>query len=531
MDTSYGVLLEAVSIQDYIFQSNFLKTNLGASHLIQHEIFDTHLKQAAAEIFGKEAIIEWDAWKRNISDIRIKQAPFEVGYIGGGNALLLVREKDRAEAVVKAWTRRLLIHAPGVVTAAAVGKIDMKLFRNSLDGLFKELRTAKSEYIPRTTLPRHGITAECRQSGLSAECWDKGENQYVSSALFPKINMADAARDHFQDTFKSELGENFRFPREFDKLGSIPGEDSHIAVVHIDGDRMGERFKHAVTLEAVRGLSVKVHQAVLDAFKELTADVADGYEEIMKESLNFDPHNKDKRYWCPMDEDYQKKCLPLTPVVLGGDDVTFVCDGRLGVYFAKKFIESFETGDAGDGGKLTASAGVAVIKTKYPFYRGYRLAEELCASAKQLNKDIEDRNKMVSALDFHIARAGMSGGLEQIREKHFQAPEGRLLYRPYKLVPADTGDDRSLDLMIELAAELKRNFPRSRIKSLQEILSLSKEAHRRFVSEIEFREKALPQMPGRTFHKDIFNNETIYYDMIELTEFYPRHELKKRGEQ
>lgn len=534
MNNCYGVLLEVVSIQDYIFQSNTLKTNLGASHLIQNKVFNDYLKTAVSEVFGKSDDLAWEVWLKNPSVIRISNDPFEIGYIGGGNALLLFQEEEKAKQVIRAWSRLLLVQAPGVVAAVAVDSFNPAKFQESCRILFKQLKNNKAAYIPQTTIPRHGITTECRQSGLSAELlidWEKDKKEFVSSVTGAKINAATSARNHFQVMFKTELQNDYCFPNEFEKLGSISGEDSHIAVVHIDGNRMAQRFKNANSLQAYRELSKSVHEATMSAFSELVAHTVNNYQTIM-EDLGFDNQNKDKRYWYPMDDEYKLKCLPLTPMVLGGDDVTFVCDGRLGIYFAKRFIEAFEKKTVSDEKKLTASAGIAIIKTKYPFYRGYQLAEELCSSAKKVNGKEDDPSKLVSALDFHVSMSGIYGMLDQIREKHFHAPEGYLLYRPYKLVTGDTKDEKSLDQMLELCGKLKKDFPNSKIKELQSVLSQSEDAQKMFITEANYRSRSLPKMPGKNYHKTIFENDrTIYYDMIELTEFYPKHALKKRGEQ
>ena len=535
MNICYGALLEAVSIQNYIFQSNTLKTNMGASHLIQNEIFFSYLQKAVTEVFTKGYDFAWESWQKNPNEINIYNDPFEIGYIGGGNALLLFQEKDKAKKVIEAWSRLLLIHAPGVITTVATGPFEPDRFKKSLSDLFLLLKENKAKYIPQTVIPRHGITAECVQSGLSAEVLlvhDKDEKEYLSSVSYAKIDAAKNSRNYFHDKFKRELNNIFCFPSEFEKLGSISGEDSHIAVVHVDGNRMAKRFQDVDSLNDMRKLSISVHKATTEAFSELLTHVVDNYEQIMKEDLGFDPSIREDRFWYPMDQEYNNKCLPLTPIVIGGDDVTFVCDGRLGIYFAKRFIESFEKKEASDRKKLTACAGIAIIKTKYPFYRGYQLSEELCARAKNMNNKETNPEKLISALDFHVSMGGIFGNLKQIRNKHYRAPEGKLLYRPYKLIPADTNDEKSLEKMVELAGQLRERFPRSKIKAIQSVLSLSKDRHIDFVTETECRERSLPEMPGIGYHKTIFANaETIYFDMIELTEFYPNHALATKGEE
>ena len=533
MDTYYGVLLETVSIQNYIFQSNKLKQNLGASHLIQNVIFDGLLKETVKKIFGKE-VCDCDAWENNPAEIMIFKQPFEVGYVGGGNALLLFEEKLKANQFIKSWTRNLLIKTPGVTTAVSLDPFNLepKEFHNSLVKLFKIQQKNKVSYIPQTTLPRHGITAECPHSGFSAEIFNHNEGKHVSAVVHSKIEASKLGREHFNDRFQKVLKDEFCFTDQFEKLGSISGEDSHIAIVHIDGNRMADRFRKAKTLEDIRRLSFTVQKATTDAFEDLLDVIVKEYKEIMA-GLGFDPHRKISKHWYPMDKGYNRKILPLTPIVIGGDDVTFVCDGKLGIYFSELFIKSFENKQVSDHKKLSACAGIAVTKVAYPFYRGYQMAEELCNSAKKLNDGKHEPADLISGLDFQISMGGIFGSLDDIRKKHFQSPQipqGDLLYRPYKLVPAKTKDKNSLELLLQKTAELRKNFPNNKIKELRENLTLSKQVGMRFVKEMKCRGKRLPDLPSRNYAEALFeNSKTPYYDMIELNEFYPQFAMGKGG--
>lgn len=78
---------------------------------------------------------------------------------------------------------------------------------------------------------------------------------------------------------------------------------------------------------------------------------------------------------------------------------------------------------------LTSCVGVAIAKTKYPFYRVYRLAEELCANAKIYKK----LNKLKgSFLDFHINHQEVSNTLDCLRE-FYKCKDGSLIFRPYQI--------------------------------------------------------------------------------------------------
>jgi len=80
MSTIYAVLLEVASIQKYVFGSNKLKENYGASYLVEN-VFEDNLKTLWRNKFKDE---NFDMWEKNPDEIRIKNPEIEaeVGYIG-----------------------------------------------------------------------------------------------------------------------------------------------------------------------------------------------------------------------------------------------------------------------------------------------------------------------------------------------------------------------------------------------------------------------------------------------------------------
>lgn len=519
MSDYYAVLLDTVSIQKYIFQSNKLKENLGASFLVE-EIYKKYLQKSITKVLGNN--FDFESWTKTPNKVQPK---FDIGYIGGGNTILLFEDEHKAEEFIKEWTKLLIVNAPGITTAVALKKIDLNnKFSENKNDLFKLLGENKSKYIPQTNLLRHGITAECNRSGLSIDTWNKIVYSYISSSTNAKIESSILAKNEIHDVYKNELKNKYCFSEDIEKLGQIEGEDSHIAIVHIDGNNIGERFKKMNSLEDIRNLSLSVDKATKDAFKDLIEHVVKNYNEIM-ECLGFNDASLDEKHKFPRDDESGKKILPIRPIILGGDDITFVSDGKLGIYFAKLFIEFFEKKNVSDRKNLTACAGVSIIKTKYPFYRGYRLAEELCGNAKKVRKN---NNDVSSLLDFHISTGGLAGCLAEIRGKYFNVPQGNLLFRPYKIIN-NFSDEQSFNLLIKNTGKLKK-LPRNKIHELRKILTLSKEASNQFVEEVKFRGRALPGIPGKGYEISLFENgRTPYFDMIELMEFYPDFEFRING--
>ena len=516
----HAVLIDTISIQKYVFGSNKLKENLGASYLIQ-DIYASLLQEAVESTFpsGK---FDFNAWRYKPDRCLIdeKGVDFEIAYIGGGKGLLFFKNKDDARKFIKEWTRKLLIEAPSVITAIASDSFDIDHFKEENRKLFNILQENKNRCVPQTVIPRHGITAECSRSGYSMDIWDKTLKDYVSSVTYGKLRYAEKSKENLSKKYAVQLSDKFSFTNDIEKLGQSKDEDSHIAIVHIDGNNMGRKFNNTETLEEIRKLSVSVENATENSFDVLLSTILSQCDKIEAAIGKELPKNEDS-----------KKIVPLRPIIIGGDDITFVSDGKLGVYFAKTFLAAFETQQDVDGKdlNLTASAGIAITKTKYPFYRGYELSEQLCRNAKL---GWSENRGIGSWLDFHIAYGGFSGTLEEIRKTHYTAEGGELFMRPYHI--GGDNDELSFEGLIRNIGNLLwkdkdvRNFPRSKIMEMREILTLGEDARKTFVKDMKIHKRYIPEISSRSYDITLFeNNKTPYLDMIELMEFYPSFELDK----
>lgn len=553
MSTIYAVLLKVASIQRYVFASNKLKENYGASYLVEN-VFEDNLKSAWKKVGLDEKDFElWTEWAKDegatddfADEILILKPDVEaeVGYIGGGNALLLFKDQEKAKTIAKEWSKELIINTPGLNPTIAIGEINSEdldnkeKFPESVSRLFEIMSKNKSKYQPQTTLPRHGITAECNRTGLSAECFDKDKKVYISSVAKAKLEAARKANEKLLEDFREILKTHIEkikkenenlckgsdetpqfhiFPEEFEELGQSE-DDSHISIVHIDGNKMGLRFKKCENLPDIRRLSKSVKNATKKSMGELL--------ELIIEKI--DDYRFDKYF------DYKCRRLPIRPIIIGGDDITFVCPGKLGVYFAKIFMENFSKKVVSDGKKLSSCAGIAVTKTKYPFYRGYKLAEKLCDSAKKESR-IEENS---SWLDFHIAYGGFSGSLEDIRNRNYTGVAGELCLRPYRVLDGDNKKTELRDLSecikgikhfkgINGNYESEEKWPNSKMKELREVLTMGHSSAKIFIQEMKFRDKTLPDIKANPQCKKtgwMLAGEgavTPYFDMLELMEIYP----------
>lgn len=513
----YAVVLDTVSIQSFIFSTNNLKENLGASHLVKW-IYEEPLIEALKEVTGDFNKNKYEMWMKEPEKLIIKNgASCEIGYIGGGNALIFFRDRQKAAKFVKLWTRNLLVYAPSVIPACAISEFDLDNFVESQKSLFDKLAENKRKFIPQTLIKRHGITSECKRTGYTKEIWaeklPEEEQDYVSCVAYSKISASDLALNEVNNILKDIKYENeYCFTEKLDELGQTKGKDSHIAIVHIDGNDMSDRFRNLNNLIELRKLSTSLRKATMESFKEMLKTLLD----------NISIEEKIEEISIKIDSVKGLKIIPLRPIVIGGDDITFVSEGRLGIWLAKVFLEKFEEKEVSDGQRISACAGVAITKTKYPFYRGYRLSEELLKNAKKARRESENKG---SWIDFQIFYGGVSGGLSQIRERQFKLGSSKILLRPYS-----TEDLKAvLKATWELVYNENSRLPRSKIMKLREVLYQEESEHNRFIIELESRGLKLPKY--KTFYGDkIFIDQfTPYYDMIELSETYPKFALKEEA--
>jgi len=143
------------------------------------------------------------------------------------------------------------------------------------------------------------------------------------------------------------------------------------------------------------------------------------------------------------------KDLPVVPLVIGGDDLTVLIDGRFALAFSKEYLRAF--GQYADMQPLltavvhavtgqrsvTACAGVAVVKPHFPFSAAYGLADELCRNAKVLAA----AHPGTHGLDMHVLLDSTLTDLAAIRAGYLVEHEGQhveLTARPY-LLAAEPG--------------------------------------------------------------------------------------------
>ena len=516
------VVLGTVSLQRYIFQSNRLKENIGASYLVKYWL-DEGLLEAIKQVGRTVDTTTWDAYKANPS-MSPPEKPvdttkdFNLIYVGGGNAALLCKSQKIAKDAVKVWSRKLLENAPGL--RVAVGYADVNnLLAKAYDAALKNLSQCEEALPFGAALYGLPIVRTCTTTGLPASVNSQEGDGWISQSAANKRQEVGSehqpgdAQNAIFDRFGSVLKEGQHFAIELDKLGGRKGE-SHIAVVHADGNGMGKYLIDVVNREGddadflhhIRAFSASVSLLSQNALKETLQYLREALPSL-KDDLSLE----------------DEKIFPLRPIVYGGDDLTFVCDGRLGLDLAAFYLKEFSKGTinvCGEDKLVDACAGVAIVPTKFPFARAYHFAEELCGLTKS---HLRQENLTGSWLDFQIIQEGSTRSVSALRAVQYRSLEGQTLHqRPYQ-VPEKWDDFVSI-----LKKFQSQQWPRSRAKGLLQALTQGPVATQRFIEGTQWRDINLPYIEGLDANAqkmgwtggDSSNSSTPYFDPLEALDFY-----------
>lgn len=523
-----AILLDTRSIQKYVFGCNRLKTNTGASYLVDGiftEAMVNVLKQSGLKMPDQD----WkDAKELEMSEKAAIEC--EIAYIGGGNMLVLVRKGDESLSIcrelVQKWSLKVLLEAPGLKTGVAIGEIDLSKenFQASLNALYKQLKENQNNVLPQVDLPYTGFSVECDYSGKAANVYNKEYKRLVSAEVEAKTAAYDAADKKIKKNFSEVLGDEYDFCSELESIGYKDGE-SYISVIHIDGNNMGVKFSNCRDMQERKNLSKKVQETVEHAFGYLIKKIVteyDTYADVL-----------DMRVL----KQGNKRLLPLRPIIIGGDDITFICPGRMGLQYAQTFIEYVNSEDLLDKdlynhikketGKqisksLSCCAGVAVVPAKYPFFRAYELAEQLCDEAKALSRK-DDGNY----LDFAILHGEKYGDIQMLRKEQYESANGNLHYGPYNVLGKEN-DKHSVKGLLALSRALSdKDMPRNKVKDLRRVLHEDKHSMSIFLENcpeicelVKKENKLTAVMADDMWDKDA--GATRYIDAIEVMDFnYP----------
>jgi hypothetical protein len=477
------ILFETAGNQKYIFDTNKLREHIGASQRIL-EASTTYVVDAVAELTS-----------------RGDGAQAEIIALTSGRALILASDEIAKELVTRV-TARIGREACGLDMLGAICAFEpsAESVSERLTDLYAQFDAVRAER-PASTFrhPMLPIVRPCDFSGrpaggtvvvgddrywISHESASKTEPELLSRARLRMAHTAypdDEGTRHAMLTYLHEL--EYR----------IDSDARWIAVIHADGNGLGKIFMslsedlrevggYRSYAERYRNLSAAIDRCATSAFRSAIS------------AFRNEPH--------------------IIPLIVGGDDLTVVCDAKRSFTFAREYLRAFAVETAADPviravtdrildavpAGLSACAGIAICKPRFPFYAAYAIAAELCENAKQVKVRMlceDGRSVSTSALDFQVLFDGPSNRLSGIRRKLASRADDRqttaLFGGPYVVHMASNGKledaaDRwaamhDFDGLERVCAEISRSdgdgrrlLPNAKLHELRSAVFRGKEA-------------------------------------------------------
>jgi hypothetical protein len=312
---------------------------------IQEFIFATNKLQ---EIVGASEIV------KSLEDDIKEYQPDTILVNAAGNIKLIFKSKDKVEKMVNEFPKKIMQKAYGITISQAVVEFSDNNPTTHIPKLEERLKIQRN----RPTIP------------LDLSLNIMKLNSRTAKPLIDKDNdkATKQKKDAYAKWFKLKQNEDPTI-KELKDISALSNDKNKIAVIHADGNGLGTLIPKLK--DKLSSFSTSLDKATKKAFEEAKIDG-----------------------------------MKIREVILGGDDLTVICDADSALEFTKRFLENFETETSKIEelnqltNKLTACAGIAYCNEKYPFHYAVNLAEELCAQTKKDAKKI-DEDLAPSSLMFH----------------------------------------------------------------------------------------------------------------------------------
>lgn len=472
---------QAKGIQDYVLRTDKLRDMLGATELVE-ELPCGLLDQTLVGL-GFRAGEDYQVLSRAAGAARI----------GFGSSA-------HAQALAEVWPVICAHAIPGLEVYQTIEPLGSDGFLKAIQRAEHSLALARVRRTPQLPVPGPPVKRAQRtgEAAIGMGHLPGGEREEVDAAT-----RAKRAKRDFRDASSNKLPgvyqrmgltpeDSARIPEDFDDISGSDRE--YLALIHADGNGLGELFialeKHFSKNPALGGESItSFYQEFSHAISSVSCSAAAlAFQEASDRS-------KESPRW------------PIMPLVLAGDDLTFVVRADLAIPFVRTFLTKFEelsreaisrlkkdfpnlALDAHLPSHLTSGAGIVFIKPGFPFSVGYELCESLASAAKKAAKKAGKNHGSdpagppeppASTLAFHkvtasSVRTQYSDLLEhELCGAHAEDPESGnsdrnnricLTLAPYQI---GSGPHPSIDQLQSLVETL-RDFPRGPVRELFTLL-------------------------------------------------------------
>lgn len=293
-------------------------------------------------------------------------------YAAAGGGTIEFKDDAQLAAFAEAWPLILSRFAPGLQIVQAWAPA------NESELLRKRLREARNA--PLIELPEAGPwTARSGRTGLPAA--QKGDGGTLLDAGTAKRTDAAPANERVgpelvlaNPDYRGDPTWTF-----VDDLHHRAWGDGAIAVIHADGNGIGQEV-----IKRAKADDLRKFAEALDGATKRAACAAVRWLVEARTKPGATPNGRD---------------LPARPIVIGGDDFTFIVEAKHGLGFLERWLEAFEDESRQIPGSegLTACGGLAIVRRGFPFATAHEIAETLCRRAKT---ELRKQSLKASALAF-----------------------------------------------------------------------------------------------------------------------------------
>ena len=513
-------------IQGYIFRTPRIKEAIGASAIVE-DIIEKALDHAVkAEMEIQPELRVCLKWKDGNKILPFEESgDIQTLFIGGGNATVMYADEKLCRSVNCRMAKYILEKTYSLQLACAfVGKTDnyaddYKRLQNKLT----EIKAGMPDSKPLGALPV--MKAEIR-TGFPATKTSDGID--ISKETLIKRSVS-ADREDIR-----------RAEKILDNYVTKKGEDSLLAVVHIDGNNMGLRIRSLIE-------GIEDYKTAVEKMRSISNNIDSSYKKVFDKMADFFNENS---AGADMLYEAGKADYFLRKIITAGDDITYVCNANIAMatveYFAKEIAHYSMTGMTDEDSLLkygfSVCGGIAYCGAHFPFSIAYDVAESCCDSAKTRAKEkrntcVYDRFERIgNYVDFQFCKNIQARDVDSVREKEYRThTREELLSRPYHIITdcdgelAKTDDAYSYETFKRYMIHFRddRNIPRSFAKELRNTYPKGRKEVELLASFLRSRQHKLPDGDYEMYD----GNRAKYYDALELFDHYiPLEELQNESE-
>ncbi len=462
--------------QEFIFRTKRLQEIVGGSWIIR-DIYDDYLYDAAKSAGGgiyhykncnddRERDFSPESFEKHLANGYLG----EVVYEGGGNFLLLFKDKSAFQKVTYEFTKLITERIGTLRVLGTCMEIDdfsdfpkdrRELYKNHRRNEAQESNISPWSCLPivqvdrKTSQPlvEYDFAGDKHAKEVDEKAWESIKNDIRRKGVEDKLTKESTAKliKFYTEKKKLEKADYHKLSdvekdfyknneSELDRLVTEKGVESQLAVVYIDGNNMGAKVQSKTDGKTTYGDCVKA----LRDFSEETQKIY--VEEGIRSALGDLRGEKNKHIY--------------RIVVSAGDEINFIVNAHDAFRCAGNYLNYLSKIDG-----ASACAGIAVFHSHAPYADAYRIAEEACESGKQKMKAA--RMDCASFIDFHICQGAIGTSLEEIRMEE----NGDTISRPWMLW-ANNESEKKDEQITDYESDVKpvraflKVFARTNVKGL-----------------------------------------------------------------